>query len=560
MICSSCHFDNPPAMHFCGMCGTPLPHRPITASGAQSTLNLTRVPTEARSTRESAAAFQRGGGIALEHEPARTSSPERLSASAQSPEATTVVQGGAPSPATDVSPAKELVPDIPLDEYVRKFHYEPPGDAAEVTMRCDAPVDAPPSQPVVTPPATAVSDAPAPVVPEPVTEDVDRRLGIEPETSTEARIARPRFLDINEPQPARVEAKDDQPRTDALPPVETRSISGPSFLGLNAEPQGWVEAVGVRPHKPPRSYWRIWSALAVLLLFAWLGWLQYRSQVQQTNNGPVEIVRAKLHEWRQLAMEQVDKNLTPPPIEHPQPENQSQSQPPAPKQNAEAQGTTAQPPSSDGSHPAGQPDANAPATAPPTTQSPSTSTPTAPPETPKIATDKPAQPPVEKSQNGNSQQQADAETSQPKPVKNSAAPPAPAKSAVPGAEEMAKAKNASDSAAAAAWLWKATAKGNPDAPVQLANMYIKGDGVPRSCEQAMVLLKTAAAKENAPARNRLGSMYATGTCVPANRIEAYRWYSSSLAANPDSDWTQQTRDLIWRQMTPDERAQAQRYR
>ena len=60
---------------------------------------------------------------------------------------------------------------------------------------------------------------------------------------------------------------------------------------------------------------------------------------------------------------------------------------------------------------------------------------------------------------------------------------------------MTKARNASDSAAAAAWLWKATAKGNPDAPVQLANMYIQGDGVPRSCEQAMVLLKTAADKE-----------------------------------------------------------------
>ena len=81
---------------------------------------------------------------------------------------------------------------------------------------------------------------------------------------------------------------------------------------------------------------------------------------------------------------------------------------------------------------------------------------------------------------------------------------------LPGADEMAKAKNASDSAAEAAWLWKATAKGNPDAPVQLADMYVKGDGVPRSCEQAVVLLKTAAEKENARARNRLAAMYAYG--------------------------------------------------
>jgi uncharacterized protein len=125
---------------------------------------------------------------------------------------------------------------------------------------------------------------------------------------------------------------------------------------------------------------------------------------------------------------------------------------------------------------------------------------------------------------------------------------------------MARAKNASDSAAAAAWLWKATAKGNPDAPVQLADLYIKGEGVPRSCEQAMVLLKTAAAKENATARNRLGSLYATGSCVPRNRVEAYRWMSAALTANPNSQWAQQNREQIWQQMTPDEQATAQKYR
>jgi TPR repeat protein len=125
---------------------------------------------------------------------------------------------------------------------------------------------------------------------------------------------------------------------------------------------------------------------------------------------------------------------------------------------------------------------------------------------------------------------------------------------------MAKAKNASDSAAAAAWLWKATAKGNPDAPVQLADMYIRGNGVPRSCEQAMVLLKTAAAKENATARNRLGSMYESGNCVQRNRVEAYRWMSAALQANPYSEWAQQSREQLWQQMTPEEQAAAQKYR
>jgi TPR repeat protein len=76
----------------------------------------------------------------------------------------------------------------------------------------------------------------------------------------------------------------------------------------------------------------------------------------------------------------------------------------------------------------------------------------------------------------------------------------------------------------------------------------------------MVLLKTAAAKENAGARNRLGSMYATGNCVQRNRVEAYRWMSSALVANPNSQWAQQNRDQIWQQMTPEEQAAAQKYR
>jgi TPR repeat protein len=131
---------------------------------------------------------------------------------------------------------------------------------------------------------------------------------------------------------------------------------------------------------------------------------------------------------------------------------------------------------------------------------------------------------------------------------------------IPGAEEMAKADTASDSAAEAAWLWKATAKGNPTAPVRLADMYIKGDGVPRSCDQAMVLLKTAAEKENPLARNRLASIYGSGTCVQRNRVEAYRWVSSALTANPNSQWAQQRREQLWDQMTPEERALAQKYR
>ena len=132
--------------------------------------------------------------------------------------------------------------------------------------------------------------------------------------------------------------------------------------------------------------------------------------------------------------------------------------------------------------------------------------------------------------------------------------------AIPGGEELRNANDASDSTAVATWLWKTTAKGNADAPVRLANMYIKGEGVPRSCDQALVLLRTAALKGNAQADDRLASMYASGTCVQPNRVEAYRWWSAALAADPKSTSAQKERDLMWQQMTSEEREAAQRYR
>jgi TPR repeat protein len=54
-----------------------------------------------------------------------------------------------------------------------------------------------------------------------------------------------------------------------------------------------------------------------------------------------------------------------------------------------------------------------------------------------------------------------------------------------------------NSAQAAQWLWKAVAKQNPTALVLLSDLYLRGDGVPKSCDQARILL-VAAAKKGAP--------------------------------------------------------------
>ncbi len=54
-----------------------------------------------------------------------------------------------------------------------------------------------------------------------------------------------------------------------------------------------------------------------------------------------------------------------------------------------------------------------------------------------------------------------------------------------------------DPAEAAKLLWKAVSKQNPTAAVLLSDLYLRGDGVPRSCDQARLLL-VAAAKRGSP--------------------------------------------------------------
>ncbi len=46
MVCSACGYENQSGHRFCGMCGMPLPHPPLTTPGAQSTIGLTRVPLD----------------------------------------------------------------------------------------------------------------------------------------------------------------------------------------------------------------------------------------------------------------------------------------------------------------------------------------------------------------------------------------------------------------------------------------------------------------------------------------------------------------------------------
>lgn len=87
-----------------------------------------------------------------------------------------------------------------------------------------------------------------------------------------------------------------------------------------------------------------------------------------------------------------------------------------------------------------------------------------------------------------------------------------------GAEELAVAQGylngtngrGRNSAEAAKWLWKAIAKHNADATLLLSDLYLRGDGVSKNCDQARVLLDTAALQGVKNAGQRLRHLQAFG--------------------------------------------------
>jgi hypothetical protein len=67
-----------------------------------------------------------------------------------------------------------------------------------------------------------------------------------------------------------------------------------------------------------------------------------------------------------------------------------------------------------------------------------------------------------------------------------------------------------DSGKAARLLWAAVGNGNATAEMLLADLYIRGDGVAKSCEQGRILLVAAIKSGNMEAQQKLTNLKATG--------------------------------------------------
>ncbi len=87
-------------------------------------------------------------------------------------------------------------------------------------------------------------------------------------------------------------------------------------------------------------------------------------------------------------------------------------------------------------------------------------------------------------------------------------------------------------------------------------MYAKGQGVPQDYTEAVKWYRLAVEQGDAVAQANLGLMYAKGQGVAQNDIQAYMW--ETLAAAQGNENASKGLEILEKQMTPDQIAEAQR--
>ena len=124
-------------------------------------------------------------------------------------------------------------------------------------------------------------------------------------------------------------------------------------------------------------------------------------------------------------------------------------------------------------------------------------------------------------------------------------------------EDAAKAARAARKANLAPVNASASAANVADSGEAEGEKYLYGTGVPQNCDRAQKSLLAAAGRADAKAQSVLGTMYATGHCAPRDLPLAYKWFAKALHQDPNNDRLSQDLKVLWNQMTPDERQLAQ---
>ncbi len=289
------------------------------------------------------------------------------------------------------------------------------------------------------------------------------------------------------------------------PPALRPAITGPSFLGLGTEPAP-DGASYLLEDDEPRGHRGLWIALVLLVMVALAGWY-FRGEARPLAVQLYAAVFARVN-----PQPPAPAAPTAPPVGPASPEPTAA----APQPSASAAANDA-PPAAGVSPDLGPQPAGA------------------------------ATPPSKTDDNGvSAAKEASAE---------------PAKPGQDNREDAAPSKNTARAAkfAHASRQRPAEAAAPEDNPqLQLAQKYIRGQGVRQDCVTGLAYLREAMKRPNAAAASQMGALYATGTCVALDRLAAYRYFSSALEMSPSNAWLARERDELYGQMGSAERRQADR--
>ena len=113
-----------------------------------------------------------------------------------------------------------------------------------------------------------------------------------------------------------------------------------------------------------------------------------------------------------------------------------------------------------------------------------------------------------------------------------------------------------DDAQAMNWYRKAADHGNARAQIRVGDMYDNAHSVFWDYAQAVAWYRKAAKAGNADGQYKLGLMYDFGDGVPQDYVSAHMWFN--LAASRGSGMGASDRDRVAAMMTPAQIAEAQR--
>ena len=160
-------------------------------------------------------------------------------------------------------------------------------------------------------------------------------------------------------------------------------------------------------------------------------------------------------------------------------------------------------------------------------------------------------PAAEKSASADSENQSEAKQGGPKEsAPSEEAPATVAKNSTPSSKPTSK------PAPKATVPQPAPTNSADDRLVADGEKYLYGNGTSENCTLAQKNLRAAAAHGNAKALSMLGAMYATGHCVNRDLPTAYRSFARALHQEPNNDRIQRDLEVLWRQMSADERQAA----